>query len=306
VDRGLWTAPSLVGEILGKTFEALNRTDKESGKESLFPPEFTESETNTPSFETAEDDFRQEISPPRAENLNLPFSPSPGEEYPHLRTPLAPRKLTKFKKTSLTVEEYRKMQHKIFNNKLDKPIKSILFCSSHRGEGNSTVCLNFAQTLAGQGYRVLLVDADLRNPTLHHMFQFDQGRGLTDLCLGNTDLQKGMKNTMLDNLWVITSGIPYSNPSAIFGSEAFDALLDQMKVQADCILFDSPPLDSYDDSIALAAKVDGVVLVVQSEKTRREVAHKSKDRLGTTGAHILGVVLNRRRFHIPGWLYKRL
>ena len=291
---------------MAKTFEALRRTDKEKGNESLFPPEFSESPGNKPPFEAIRDDLRPKIPPPAAGHPELDLSANPVEEYPHQGTPLAPRKLTKFKETSLTVEEYRKMKYKIFNNGSDKPIKTILFCSSQRGEGNSTVCLNFAQTLAAQGYRVLLVDADLRNPTLHRMFQFEQKEGLTDLCLGRTSLENGTKITILDNLWVITSGMPYPNPSAIFESEAFDALLDQMKIHADCILFDSPPLDSCSDSAALAAKVDGVVLVVQSEKTRREVARKAKDRLEKTGARILGVVLNKRRFHIPKWIYSRL
>ena len=291
---------------MGKTFEALSRTDKEKGNESLFPPEFSESPENRPPVEARRDDWRPDVLPPAGEPAGTDFSPEPIRDFPQLRMPRALRKLSKSKETALALEEYRKMKNKIFSFESDKPIKTILFCSSHRGEGNSTVCLNFAQTLAVQGYRVFLVDANLRNPTLHSPFQLGQVNGLTDLCLGNTRMEDTMKKTMLDNLWVMTSGVPYSNPSAIFGSEAFDALLDQIKSQADCILFDSPPLDSYDDSIALAAKVDGVVLVIESEKTRREVAHKSKQRLENTGARILGVVLNKRKLYIPNWLYKRL
>jgi capsular exopolysaccharide synthesis family protein len=214
--------------------------------------------------------------------------------------------MMKFKGISATVEEYRKMKYKILSNGSEKTVKTILFCSSHRGEGNSTVFLNFGQTLAAEGYRVLMVDADLRHPSLHRLFHLEKENGLTDLCFGNSSLENVMKKTMWDNLRVVTGGNAYANPSSVFESEFLGASIEQMKMQGDWVLFDSPPMNSCSDAIALAGKVDGVVLVVESERTRREVALQYKDRLEKSGARILGVVLNKRRFHIPGWVYNRL
>jgi capsular exopolysaccharide synthesis family protein len=291
---------------MAKTFEALKRSEKETGNKSWDPPE-----TPAPQAEKAtplinEGGWEPEISPLKPKRGGLVYTSDPAPEYPAPESPSVPREMMKFKGISATVEEYRKMKYKILSNGSEKAIKTILFCSSHRGEGSSTVFLNFGQTLAAEGYRVLMVDADLRHPSLHRLFRLEKENGLTDLCFGNSSLENVMKKTMWDNLWVVTGGNSSSNPSSVFESEYLDSSIEQMKTQADWVLFDSPPLNSCSDAIALAGKVDGVVLVVQAERTRREVALQYKDRLEKSGAHILGVVLNKRRFHIPDWVYKRL
>ncbi|MFH1481093.1 MAG: polysaccharide biosynthesis tyrosine autokinase [Pseudomonadota bacterium] len=269
---------------MAKTFDALKRTEKETGVRSGVPPI------------TPASDRRPEIPPLTVKPEGIKFSPPP-----------LPPKFGKSKDISRTVEEYCKMKYRILNYDPDRIIKTILFCSSGKGEGNSTVLLQFAQTLTAEGYRVLLVDANLRNPTLHRLLRLERENGLTELSSGNgKNVTEVMKETALNNLWVITSGSPYPNPAAIFESDFFDPVIDQMKIQADWVLFDSPSLRSSSDSIALARKVDGVVLVVQAEKTRWEVVQESKARLEKSGGRILGVVLNKRRFQIPGWVYKRL
>ena len=101
-----------------------------------------------------------------------------------------------------------------------------------------------------------------------------------------------MKDTLLDNLWLISSGF-HPNPGVIFEEEVFESQLEKLKAQGDWVLFDSPPLNSHNDAMALAGKVDGVVLVAQAEKTRWEVLQESKVRLGMSGGRILGVVLKR-------------
>ena len=269
---------------MAKTFDALKRTEKETGVRSGVPPI------------TPASDRRPEIPPLTVKPEGIKFS-----------SPPLPPKFGKSKGLSITVEEYSKMKYKILGFDPDNIIKTILFCSAGEGEGNSTVLLHFAQTLAAEGYRVLLVDANLRNPTLHRLLRTERENGLTELSSGNgKNVTDVMKETALNNLWVITSGSPYPNPAAIFESDFFDPVIDQMKIQADWVLFDSPSLRSSSDSIALARKVDGVVLVVQAEKTRWEVVQESKERLENGGGKILGVVLNKRRFHVPNWLYKSL
>ena len=248
-----------------------------------------------------------EIPPLRSEPEWEKFSRQNVEEISPKDISPWPAKSIKSKDILMTMEEYRKMKYRILNYDSDRIIKTILFCSWGKGEGNSTVLLQFAQTLAAEGYRVLLVDANLHFPNLHQLLRMEREDGLTDLLLGNREsMADVMKETTLNNLWIITSGSPYPNPVAIFETNFFDPVIDQMKIQADWVLFDSPPLHSYSDSFALARKVDGVVLVVQAEKTRWEVAQESKERLENNGGRILGVVLNKRRFHVPQWLYRRL
>jgi len=284
---------------MNNTFGALKRAERETGVSSGVPPVTYMSENTPSTFSELQKDQRPEVLPltVKPDGLNFPLKPV---------RPIPPE----FKKSAdfaMSVEEYQKMKYRILNCDANKPIKTILFCSSNKGEGNSTVLVQFAQTLAAEGYRVLLVDADVRNPNLHRLLRMERENGLTELSFGdNKKVADVMKETSLPNLWVVTNGAPYSNPLTIFESEFFDLLIDQMKIQTDWVLFDSPPLNSSSASIALAGKVDGIVLVIQAEKTRWEVVQESKERLEKGGGRILGVVLNKRRFHIPGWVYGKL
>jgi len=203
-------------------------------------------------------------------------------------------------------EEYHRMKHTLLGTSPRKKIKTLLFSSSTEGEGTSTILINFAITLASGVDKVLLVDANLRNPTLHDSFNLEKKSGLTELLLENNSLEDVIKKTPVKNLSVITSGIPHSNPFSIFESQSLDSFIEQMKDQADWILFDSPPINSYNDSSTLAAKMDGVVMVVQSEKTRWEVAQSARKKIESNRVKILGTVLNRRKHHIPEWAYKML
>jgi non-specific protein-tyrosine kinase len=215
----------------------------------------------------------------------------------------------KSKKISLVVEELHRMKYEIMRLDPHTAIKSVLFCSPGRREGNSTVLVHFAQTLAAEGHRVLLVDGNLRNPYLHRAFRIGKDNGLTDLAYSESALRnigQFIKETSLENIWVITSGGSHPNPTSILESRYIDFLINQIKGQTEWVLVDAPPVISCSDSIALAGKVDGVVLVVEAEKTRWEVVDDARKRLENGGGRIIGVVLNKRHFHIPGWLYKRL
>lgn len=204
------------------------------------------------------------------------------------------------------MEEYHRMKDKLFSSGQNHPTKALLFCSCCPAEGNSTVLTHFALTLASGGDRVLLVDTNLRTPSLHRAFRLERENGLTELCFGKRNLEEVVKKTHFDNLSVITSGIPLPNPFMIFENRILDSHIEQMKAGADWILFDAPPVNTYTDSIALARKVDGSVMVVQAEKTRWEVVRYNIERLGNGTGNILGVILNKRRYYIPGWLYRTL
>ncbi len=203
-------------------------------------------------------------------------------------------------------EEYQRMKHLILNSNPARTIKTLLFASAKEGEGTSTTLRNFAVTLASGGDSVLLVDANLRNPTLHDLFNVEKKDGLTELLSGKNSLSEVIKNTKIDNLSIITSGIPHSNPSSVLESAVLAPATEQMKERANWILFDAPPINTYNDSNTLAGKMDGVIMVVQAENTRWEVAQSAKERIESDTVKILGVVLNKRKMYIPEWAYKLL
>lgn len=251
---------------MARTYEAL----KKAGKESLIRSE-----------ETIVFDLKSQLKP-----------------KPHI--------LVSFKATPQIVEEYHRMRQTLLSANTSEKTKTLLFVSPTRGEGTSTVLTNFAITLATGGDRVLVVDANHRNPSLHNILNVEKKGGLTELLHDEYHIKAVIKKTQIKNLSVITSGIPLSNPFSIFESTTSDHLIGQMKTRADWVLFDSPPINVYNDSSALAAKMDGVVMVVQAEKTRWEVAQSARQRIENSKAKILGVILNRRKLHIPEWAYKML
>ena len=207
---------------------------------------------------------------------------------------------------STVVEEYYRMKLRIEAATGYKTIKALVFSSSQQSEGTSTVVMSFAKVIASTGESVLLIDANLRSPSLHQAFNLEQNRGLSDLLQGKSSLIDVIKKTRIPNLSVITCGATSSNPFSLFDSEAITAIIASIKEQAGWVLFDAPPLNSYNDAISLAMKTDGVVLVVEAEKTRWEVAQKVRRQLDEGGIRILGAVLNKRQMRIPGWAYKML
>jgi protein-tyrosine kinase len=202
----------------------------------------------------------------------------------------------------LSLDEYYRLKLNILRSSQNRKIKSLLFLSPTGGEGASTVLAQFAVALA-QGEKVLLIDANFRSPSLHQQFHLEVEKGLTEFLLGKANLSEVTKKTTVKNLWVIPSG---SAPSSPLTLNALDPHLQKMKEEVDWVLFDGPPVNHFDESLALSGKVDGVVMVLQAEKTRWEVAQAAKQRLEDSGGKILGVVLNKRRFYIPKWIYNSL
>ena len=295
---------------MAKTSEAMKRAEKDLGFNVGIPPVTPIPEGMETSFPPPADHGPEEKFSIRSALRKRKFPWRAGEESPWPEkdpTVITSDGKSKSKKFAATVEEYRRMKHKILTFDPNNSIKTILFCSCDKGEGNSTVLLHFGQILASEGYRVILVDGNLHRPILHRLLGVERDYGLGDFQLRgkNLDVTELMKDTPLDNLWLISSGF-HPNPGAIFEEEVFESQLEQVKAHGDWVLFDSPPLNSHNDAIALAGKVDGIVLVARAEKTRWEVVQEAKARLEKGGGRILGVVLNKRRFHIPGWVYKRL
>jgi capsular exopolysaccharide synthesis family protein len=211
-----------------------------------------------------------------------------------------------FKIPGKILEGCNQIKHYLTRTLPDKKNKTILFCSSKEGEGTSTVLFSFAISLASEGEKVLLVDANMRRPSLHSLFGVDRANGLSDVIVKESPVDNIPKNTQIENLTLITSGIPQSNPSVLLQYEYFDSFMREVETKADWVLFDSPPVNSYNDACVIASKVDGVTMVVKAGKTRWEVANSALNQIRQCNAKFLGAVLNMRKMYIPEWLYKML
>jgi capsular exopolysaccharide synthesis family protein len=153
---------------------------------------------------------------------------------------------------------------------------------------------NLAAVLAQSGKKVILVDADLRRPTQHRVFEMSNSTGLTGALLEEkANLNEFMREDIIDNLNVMSSGPLPPNPSELLGSKRMADLIAQLQGLCDIVIFDTAPVMSVADATALAGHVDGVLLVVDSGHTRRKMARMSYEALSAVGANVMGVVLNR-------------
>ncbi|RME40877.1 MAG: polysaccharide biosynthesis tyrosine autokinase, partial [Caldilineae bacterium] len=177
---------------------------------------------------------------------------------------------------------------------VDHPTKTLLVTSPSLGEGKSTTAANLGVIMAQADLRTIVVDADLRRPSLHKIFQVPNAGGLTDLLRSpEMELADQLKRTEFENLQIITSGPLPPNAAELLGSQRMGHILKQLTGMADIVIFDTPPVLSVTDATVLAGRVDGVVLVIQAKRTRRDAARHAVQRLQQVGATILGAVLNQ-------------
>lgn len=202
---------------------------------------------------------------------------------------------------------YEGLKTNLLTRNPDKPVKAILFTSTSPGEGASTTAINFATSLVKDtDLKVLLVDANMRTPCLHEVFGVDHGHGLSDLLSKGCDMTSIMKKIGATNLYIMPCGGNHSNPVSLFESTVFDRFLQETRARFDFLILDSPPAIGFSEARVICQKADGVVLVLGSGTTRRQVALKAKKVLEEAGGKVLGVVINRRKFYIPTWIYERL
>ncbi|WP_395398605.1 polysaccharide biosynthesis tyrosine autokinase [Arthrobacter sp. UC242_113] len=171
--------------------------------------------------------------------------------------------------------------------------KSVLVTSSLPGEGKSTTAANLAIALAESGQSVCLVDADLRRPMVSDYLGLDRNAGLTTALVGSADVNDLLQPWGDDNLYVLTSGRIPPNPSELLGSDEMKALLTRLEHAFDAVVIDAPPLLPVTDAAVLSQHVGGSLLVVGSQKLRRQDLEKSLNALRLVGSEVLGVVLNR-------------
>lgn len=194
---------------------------------------------------------------------------------------------------SIVTEAYRKLRTSIFLSRPGQPPKTILFTSGTNGEGKTTTVANTAIMFAQSGLRVLVIDADLHRASCHKALRVRNGRGLTDFLAGQEALEKVIKSTSIANLSVLNCGSTPPNPTELIGSKKMHETLVLLRDSYDYILIDSPPVMPVSDAIMLSTMVEGVVLVVRGQETRKHLVKAAVSQLGNGNGKLLGFVLNR-------------
>jgi capsular exopolysaccharide synthesis family protein len=191
-------------------------------------------------------------------------------------------------------EQYRTIRTNIQYSSVDKEIKTLMVTSSGPAEGKSTTVANLAVVFAQLGKKVLLVDADLRKPTVHRTFGVNNLFGFTTVLTKQATLGSTVLETDEKDLYILTSGPVPPNPAELISSKSMEQFIEEAKEQCDYVLFDTPPLLAVADPQILANKVDGSIYVVFSGKTDIDQAKKAKELLENAQSKLVGVVLNHK------------
>lgn len=203
------------------------------------------------------------------------------------------RLVTHLKPKSPVSEAYRTLRTNIIFTAPENPKNVILVTSSGPKEGKSTSVSNLAITFSQMGTKTLLIDADLRRPMLHKLFQLEKESGLTNVLVGKQELMSTVQKVKdLPNLHVLTCGVIPPNPAELLGSESMKLLLEQARQEFPIILIDTPPVIAVTDPSVLSRFVDGVVVIVKSGSTKVGAAVVAADQLRRIEAPTLGVTLN--------------
>jgi len=190
-------------------------------------------------------------------------------------------------------ETYRVIRTNIQFINVDRPPRTIVVTSALPREGKTTTASNLAHVLAAGGQEVILVDGDLRRPSLHNIYSADRQQGLTVLLVTHQLNGQGLHQTDEPNLRLLAAGPVPPNPADLLGSERMKEVVAHFRERTEVVVFDSPPILAVTDAAILSTMVDGVVLVVDPSKTKRRDIRRAREAIEAVGGKILGVVLNR-------------
>ena len=200
--------------------------------------------------------------------------------------------ITVLRPKSRTAEAYRSVRTALYFSTSGEVNKIVQVTSPVAGDGKSTLAGNLAVAIAHSGKRVLLLDADLRRPTVHKVFGLSNKQGVSTVVSGNCPLQDATHDTEVENLSILTCGPRPDNPSEMLLSPEFEQLLEYVRAAYDFVVIDSPPILAVTDPASVAARADGVIVTLRLAKRSRDLAKRAVDQLQNVGANILGVVVN--------------
>lgn len=195
--------------------------------------------------------------------------------------------------SSVVAEQFRTIRTNIQFSAVDKKIQSLVVTSAEPSEGKSTVSSNLAVVWAKQNEKVLLIDADLRRPTVHRTFNLLNAAGLSSYLSNNAVYEEIIQETEVPNLSVISSGPVPPNPAELLNSRHINTLIERLEDEYDIIIFDAPPINTVTDAQLLANKADGVILVVPQGIAEKGGVTHAVEQLNKVHAKVLGTVMNR-------------
>ena len=194
---------------------------------------------------------------------------------------------------SVIAESYRSLRTALLLSRAAERPRSLLFTSATRHEGKTATAVNSAIMFAQMGLRTVLVDADLRRPRCHKVLSLEKDLGLTEVLTGHVTLDQVARATPTEHFYFIGSGSLPPNPAELLGSAKMREIVEALSRDYDCVVFDSPPVMPVTDAVLVAGIVDGVVIVVDSQRTAKQLIREVRTKLVNFNAKILGVVLNR-------------
>jgi capsular exopolysaccharide synthesis family protein len=196
-------------------------------------------------------------------------------------------------------EAYRKLRTNIIFSQSERPLRTLVLTSTEAGEGKSTTAANLAVSFAQQGIRVLLIDGDLRRPTLHRIFGITKIPGLSDLVLERATVSEVVRPTSAPGLFVVPSGVLPPNPGEMVAGTRMRSAIQQLRGDFDIVIFDTPPVLAATEGPVLAVRADAAILVLRAAHTDRRAAQLAVRQLRTVGANVIGVVLNDPDGKVP-------
>jgi exopolysaccharide transport family protein len=212
--------------------------------------------------------------------------------------------VTQARPQSQMAESYRALRTSLLLSSLGAPPKVIMVTSARPQEGKTTTAINSAIVLAQKGVRVLLVDADLRRPSVHKTLGMGPRSGLSNVLTGSATLQQTITvSPVLPNLYVLPAGTPPPNPAELLASTNMKQVLDELREQFDHVVVDTPPTLSVTDAVVLSPRVDAIVLVIRSGQTTKQALRRARDILMQVNAHVTGVLLNAVDLRSPDYYY---
>ncbi|PYX69552.1 MAG: hypothetical protein DMG78_21660 [Acidobacteria bacterium] len=212
--------------------------------------------------------------------------------------------VTQVRPQSQMAESYRALRTSLLLSNLGAPPKVIIVTSALPQEGKTTTSINTAVVLAQKGVRVLLIDADLRRPSIHKTLGMGPHSGLSNVLTGSTTLEQAISDTtILPNLFVLPAGTPPPNPAELLASSNMRDVLNQLREQFDHIVIDTPPSLSVTDAVVLSPRADAVILVIRSGQTTKQALRRARDILMQVNAKVVGVLLNAVDLSSPDYYY---
>lgn len=209
-----------------------------------------------------------------------------------------------YDKESSSATEFRRIYSSILSMNGDNKPQTILVTSATVGEGKSITSSLLSITAASlTGSKVAVIDLDLRRPKLHEYFAISPGPGIAEVLLGKNNIKNVARSSGIPNLNIITSGKPTMSPNDIFDQADIPGFLQELKFYFDTVIIDSPPIIPVSDPMLFADQVDGVIMVVKSGSTQREVVLRAVNLLNNSAVNLMGIILNDQESVLP-YYYK--